>query len=274
MNRVRIYDGSFPQEMSATLSGDNSGLPPEQFRWCRNRCDSLNTWYTDMHLMKAATDFHSDRIAWLIEPPAISDSHYRLAYKLRKQFRYIFTFVRFYAEMGQPFKYYPFGGSWIADENWGLWGKGRKVSIIVSEKDTSIGHKLRHNIVGRFRNDVRVFGSGYKPIKSKIEALADFRYSIVVESWRGDWYFSEKLIDCLSVGTIPIYWGCPSIRNFFDDAGIIPFEDIDDLYQILDLIGEKDYKRRTGAVKRNLEKAKKYRCAEDWLFEKQPELFK
>ena len=273
MNRVRIYDGSFHQEMSATLSGDNSGQPPIHFKWCRNQCDSLNTWYTDIYLLKAAMNFYPERIAWLIEPPAISDNHYRLAYEIRNRFRYIFTFVRFYIELGHPFKFYPLGGSWIASENWGLWGKGKQVSIIASKKSVCTGHYLRHNIIKRLRNKLRVFGTGYRSVKSKVEALAEFRYSIVVESWKGDWYFSEKLIDCISVGTVPIYWGCPDIGRFFDETGIIQFEDISDLYQILEFIGVDDYNRRLGAVKRNLETAKKYRCAEDWLFDRQPELF-
>jgi len=226
-----------------------------------------------MHLMKAATDFHPERVAWLIEPPSISDSHYRLAYELRKRFRYIFTFVRFYAEMGHPFKYYPLGGSWINEENWGLWGKGREVSIIVSEKSISDGHRLRHQIVRLFRGEVQAFGSGYRKVKSKVEALADYRYSIVVESWRGDWYFSEKLIDCLSVGTVPIYWGCPEIGKFFDEGGIIQFSEVDELYQILDLVGNSDYNRRIDAVKRNLKTARKYFCAENWLYHRHRELF-
>ena len=273
MNRVRLLDGSFTHEMSATLSGENTGLPSTNFKWCRNRCDSLTTWYTDMHLIKAATDFHPERIAWLLEPPSISDTHYRLAYELRKQFRHIFTFVRFYVEMGHPYKFYPLGGSWIAEENWGLWGKGRNVSIIASEKSISDGHRLRHKIIKRFRGEVQPFGFGYRKVKSKVEALCDYRYSIVVESWRGDWYFSEKLIDCLSVGTVPIYWGCPEIGKFFDEGGIIPFHEIDNLYQILDFAGPDDYKRRTRAVKRNIEKAKQYRCAEDWLHKRHSELF-
>ena len=32
---------------------------------------------------------------------------------------------------------------------------------------------------------------------------------------RGDYEFDEKLIDCFLTGTVPIFWGCPSIDKFF-----------------------------------------------------------
>ena len=37
-------------------------------------------------------------------------------------------------------------------------------------------------------------------------------YSVAVES------SSETIIDCLITKTIPIYWGCPNISDFFDTS--------------------------------------------------------
>ena len=118
----------------------------------------------------------------------------------------------------------------------------------------------------------QVYGRGYNPIESKFEALAPYRYSIIVESGRFDYYFTEKLIDCLSVGTIPIYWGCPSIWEFFSLSGIVPFLTIDDLL-LLDSLTCEYYKTRTIAIKRNLELAKQYRICEDWIFENYGRIF-
>jgi len=266
MNKIRLHDGCFPYEYSATLAGDNSGEGPSFVDWCReDPCGSLFTWYTDMSLHKAEKDFAPERIAWLIEPGAISPTHYKEAYKNRKQFRKIFTFVRFFVDMGAPYLFYPLGGSWIHADNWGLHEKSNQVSIIASKKDVTEGHNLRH-LIARHYNYLDKFGTGYKEIESKLTGLAPFRYSIVVESWRGDYYFSEKLIDCLSVGTIPIYWGCPSIGDFFDTDGIRSFSTMSELDCIMSDIGVHDYNRRLEAVKRNLETAKQYRCAEDWLY--------
>ena len=266
MNKVRLNDGCFKDEYSATLSGENTGEGPTFINWCReDPCGSLFTWYTDTNLHKADLDFAPERIAWLIEPPGISDTHYKNAYKFRSQFRKIFTFVRFFVEMGAPFEFYPLGGSWIHLDHWGLHEKSSLVSLIASKKDVIEGHHLRH-LIARHYNHLDKFGTGYEPIESKLEGLAPYRYSIVVESWRGDYYFSEKLIDCLSVGTIPIYWGCPSIGEFFDEGGILSFNTMSGLDRIMNNLSNGGYEIRLQAIKNNIEIAKQFRCAEDWLY--------
>jgi hypothetical protein len=266
VNKIRLFDGCFPRSFSATLAGDNKGEGPTFFNWCRKvPCGSLFSWYTDTNLYKASDDFAPERIAWLIEPPGISDTHYRDAYRNRNQFRKIFTFVRFFAEMSSQFEFYPFGGSWIHIDNWGLHDKTRQVSLIASKKDVTEGHHLRH-LIARHYKHLDKFGTGYEPIESKMEGLAPYRYSIVVESWRGDYYFSEKLIDCLSVGTIPIYYGCPSIGEFFDAEGILSFSTMSGLDRIMSNLSVGGYEIRLQAIKNNIEIAKQFRCAEDWLF--------
>lgn len=267
MKKIRLNDGCFKEEYSATFGGENTGEGPTFVDWCREEpCESLFTWYTDTNLWRAIKDFAPERIAWLIEPPGISDTHYKNSYMRRKGFRKIFTFVRFFVEMGAPFEFYPLGGSWIHLDNWGLHKKTKQVSLIASKKDITEGHHLRHAIAKEYK-EIDCFGTAYKPIASKIEALAPFRYSVVIESWRGDYYFSEKLVDCLSVGTIPIYWGCPSIGEFFDADGIISFNTMSDLDKILrDVISKKDYGYRLDVIRNNIEIAKQFRCAEDWLY--------
>ena len=34
-------------------------------------------------------------------------------------------------------------------------------------------------------------------------------------------YFTEKLLDCFLTRTVPVYWGCPDIYEYFDLDGII-----------------------------------------------------
>jgi hypothetical protein len=45
--------------------------------------------------------------------------------------------------------------------------------------------------------------------------------------------FTEKLIDCFLTGTIPIYYGCPSIGKFFNIKGIIVIDNIHDLANVI-----------------------------------------
>lgn len=273
MKRIRLVDNSFPTAKSATLAGDNAGLGPKHFEWVRNDDQSGVTFFTDQCLHLALEDKSPKKIAWLLEPPEISNSHYELAFgELYKVFNYILTWNMDYllepcGDWNHHRLFYPFGGSWI--KGWQLYPKTKLCSIIVSEKTKTEGHRLRHEIVKRFGDRVDVFGRGYNPIDSKLEALRDYQYSIVVENVRRDYWFTEKLIDCFATGTIPIYWGCPRIGEFF---GNIPsFLTIDGLSTQLQLLGEHDYDYID--IVNNLEKARQYQCAEDWIYEHYPFLF-
>ena len=51
--------------------------------------------------------------------------------------------------------------------------------------------------------------------------LFDWMFHIAIENVSRDDYFTEKLLDCFLTRTVPIYWGCPNISNYFDAEGII-----------------------------------------------------
>ncbi len=143
--------------------------------------------------------------------------------------------------------------------------KTKEVSIIASEKATTIGHILRRRIADSFPLDV--FGRGYNEIESKATALKPYRFSVVVESSNMNDYFSEKLIDCLSMGTVPIYWGCEAVDDIFDPGGIIRFQSIKEFEDMLPTLSAFRYYARTDAIKRNIEIARRYRICEDNMLE-------
>jgi hypothetical protein len=68
-------------------------------------------------------------------------------------------------------------------------------------------------------------------------------------------------------GTIPIYWGCPSIGDFFDIDGILTFDTIDDLSEILNSLTPELYNSKIKNIKNNFELSKKYILSEDWIYE-------
>lgn len=274
MLKVALRDCLFSMhnQYSATLAGDNLKEKPRHFEWDRENEQPV-TFFTDSHL-EEVKDIDGVKVAWLIEPPELRDSRYATAWRLRDEFDYILTF--FTAALRYPnCRYYPFGGSWIAPEEYGLRDKSKMVSMIVSEKRDMAAHRLRHQAVVEFGDQMDVMGGGYRPIVSKLEGLGDYRYVVVAESCQLDTYFTEKLIDPLTVGTVPIYRGCPKLEQAFDtDGRIITWQTLDDLGEILsDVVSEDDYDSRAGAIANNLERSKWYRCAEDWIFEQYPEIF-
>ena len=138
--------------------------------------------------------------------------------------------------------------------------------MIYSDKNIFEGHRLRHEI-SKNVNEIDLFGRGTpNPVDYKEESLLDYRYSIVVENSKTDNYFTEKLIDCLAVGTIPIYWGCPNIDNYFNLDGIITFNTLEELNKILPTLNKNLYESKLDAITNNLEKSKEYNVTEDWIY--------
>ena len=52
------------------------------------------------------------------------------------------------------------------------------------------------------------------PCDDKVETLSEYKFSICFENTAYPGYVTEKIIDCLAAGTIPIYIGAPDIDNF------------------------------------------------------------
>lgn len=273
MRQIRLVDGSFSTGKSATLASENLGLGPKYFEWTRNDDQTGVTFFTDICLEQAIEDRSPKKVAWLIEPSEISDKHIKFAQDHRIFFDYVLTWDKSlisYAYNNQ-WLFYPFGGSWI--KNWNIYSKSWLVSGIFSDKTKTVGHKLRHEIASTFHNKMDLYGTGYVPIPNKTLGLSNYYYSIVVENVKHDYWFTEKLIDCFSCGTIPIYWGCPSIDEFFYPDGIIQFNTVKELSSILENLSIDDYKKRLPAIEDNFELAKQYRCTEDWIYKQYPFLF-
>ena len=59
---------------------------------------------------------------------------------------------------------------------------------------------------------------------SKAPLFETYQYAFITENSRAANYFTEKLVDCLLMKTIPIYYGAPNIGSFFDTTGWIILE--------------------------------------------------
>lgn len=138
-----------------------------------------------------------------------------------------------------------------------LHAKTKLVSMTFSNKKHLSGHALRYEIYDNLQADGRFkfvdyYGDGvgkYTPEKST--TLKEYMYSIVIENNKKDFYFTEKIFDCFASGNVPIYWGCPSIGNYFDINGIHQFDTIDELKSILLQISESKYNNMTKSIAEN-----------------------
>ena len=159
------------------------------------------------------------------------------------------------------------------DESWfQIYPKSKMTSFVASGKAFSQGHAFRKSCFDYMRqnygNDIHFFGRDFKPIKSKIEALKDYRFSIAMENSRFNNYFTEKILDCFLAGTIPIYRGPENIGDFFDINGILVFDTLDELVEIVNNLDEKTYHDKMDSVKKNYEIASEMWINNDRYFEK------
>jgi hypothetical protein len=244
-----------------TCVGGPFPFPNLPFRWDRRTTDQRRlTVYTDDSLAEVThSRDHGAKVAWLLESPLATRYAYEWMLYNFEQFDRVLTFEQGLLEALPNSIFVPLGGCWIHESERRVHAKTHNVSIIASAKRSMVGQKLRHKIIRKYGHLIdAIVGHGYAPIDNKVHGLANFRYSIIIENCRRNYYFSEKLIDCFVTGTIPIYWGCPSIGLFFDKSGMICFEHISELKSILHRIGADDYESRQAAVRRNLKTARQF----------------
>lgn len=260
MIKLHLKDSSFGHCVYS-----NNPMPPKTFskhiEWDRTPGNPKTTYYTDYHIQECDGGF-----GWLLEPRELIPHVYQYVENNPNKFKEVFTHDKeLIRKIGATFV--PFGGCWI--DNWDriIFTKTKNFSIIASGKRQLPGHTLRHQIITAAGNNIDVYGNGYRPIKDKIEGLKDYRYHFAIENCKRDFWFTEKLIDCLVTGSIPIYWGCPSISNFFNTDGFVIFDTLPELKEKLKLCTPEYYESKMPAIRENFELARKYFLAEDWLAE-------
>lgn len=72
----------------------------------------------------------------------------------------------------------------------------------------------------------KVLRSIYKgSVESKYEALSRYKFALCFENMVMPGYLTEKIFDCLFVGTIPIYLGAPDIEQYIPKSCFIDMRD-------------------------------------------------
>jgi hypothetical protein len=127
--------------------------------------------------------------------------------------------------------------------------KHLEISFLCGPKNMIEGHYLRHKIWNK-QNKINI------PIKFiyegiKIPCFEHSMFHIAVENSQNKNYFTEKIIDAFLTKTIPVYCGCPNIGDFFDENGIIKFNNEEELINIVNVLTEKDYWDRKDAIEYN-----------------------
>jgi hypothetical protein len=178
----------------------------------------------------------------------------------------------------------PFGHSWFKPDQYEIThNKIFQVSHLCGKLLKTYGQSLRHELLAR-KNEIKiptkffdVYGDRYNiedARKGKEEVFGDSMFGVAIENTSHNGYFTEKILDCFLLKTIPIYWGCTSIDKFFNSEGIIKFGNIDEFIYIINNLDENYYNSRKDIIEENYQKALQYIDYEQNIINKITEIFK
>lgn len=130
--------------------------------------------------------------------------------------------------------------------------KKMDLSWVTSNKTVFRGHRSRMKFLRKIQEQIEfdLYGYGIRPIDHKWDGLAPCRFSLAIENFSGSYYWSEKLADCFLTWTMPVYYGCTRISDYFPPESmlIIDIEDPKCAQRIREGIANKLWERNLEAI--------------------------
>lgn len=218
-----------------------------------------------------------------VEPELVMQQEQYLIANWHK-YLYIYTYNEHVFSQCPNARKYIHGTTWLNPPEYEAMVPTKKqfaVSSLCSTKmvNSSKGHSLRiklYECQKAFTHmPMTLFRSQQKPVlpdfgnnpllgERKMPLFEQFQFSIIIENSKQINYFTEKIMDCILCKTIPIYYGCPNIGEFFDVRGIIIIEAEEveaaliELHQKIGNLDESYYSRHLEFVESNYLTALKF----------------
>jgi len=128
--------------------------------------------------------------------------------------------------------------------------KDRLVSVVCSKDASTRGHRERTEFVEKlcrhFEDRLGIFGRGFRYVEDKWDAIAPYKYQIVLENSQFPDYWTEKLSDAFLGGAYVFYHGCPNLSDYFSVGSYktIDIHDFDGTVTEMDeAMGSGEYER-------------------------------
>jgi hypothetical protein len=107
--------------------------------------------------------------------------------------------------------------------------KVKRVSVVTSTLRSTSGHAVRNRFLERLSRHriarfIDFYGGGRRLIEDKWDAIAPYKYHLALENSSRLHYWTEKLADAFLGYSLPIYWGCRNIGDFFATESVIPLD--------------------------------------------------
>jgi hypothetical protein len=141
-----------------------------------------------------------------------------------------------------------FGYMWYSNPKRDIVTKTKLMSIVVSEKHWAPGHAYRHTLIEKIIEanlPIDIYGKGSMKYSHKsnnvkgefndAEPYENYMYSICIENFTSNHYFSEKIMSPLLHNCMPIYLGCKQIHEYFDDILLLSGNINDDIQLLVEI---------------------------------------
>lgn len=258
--KINLYGNSFLHNKVDGLISSTENKKPEQACFVLDGSGKINLFVDKGILEVNKVKNNYPNYAWLLESKTIQPD--LIKYFLNDTQNKIEPFVKIFTHnqkllnLNNKFVFLYPTHYWV-DEN-KLTEKSKLVSMIASTKKATKMQKTRNKYAKKMENKIDVFGEGRNLIQKKEEGLSEYYFSIVIENDLTNNYFSEKILDCFAMKTIPIYLGSRNIKNYFDINGIIWFDQFK-----LNKLTEELYFSKIESVERNYRLVKNFKMPED-----------
>ena len=106
----------------------------------------------------------------------------------------------------------------------------RMLDQLSTYKKVDSGGKVRNNIGRHIGN----------ALEDKLDWMKEYKFALVFENSSFPGYTTEKLIEALLCGTIPIYWGNPLVSEDFNTEAFINVHDFPDFASVVEQVQKVD----------------------------------
>jgi len=268
-----IWEGNYSVRNDTTYRYGNK-LNYFEYNW--NTPENERTVvFSDLAIPTAALPRFSQvthKVAWLMEGPGVYASYGLFKEVLTWLLNHLHLFSavatcddELVARYPDKMVFVPLGVILVPKEHSKIYAKSKLCSMVAGRL-----YYPRDIIYNHYNTSDKIefLGKGVnKPFNQIVDAFKDYRYHVSVPSCANNRFFSSTITDAFACGTVPIWWGCDKIGEFFNDRGLIVVRSMEELDDALNVMSEADYLSRMDAIVENHARVERYRATENVLWE-------
>ncbi|MCL4730308.1 MAG: hypothetical protein KJ044_07750 [Planctomycetes bacterium] len=209
------------------------------------------------------------RVLFLCEPVVIKNLRRKTA-RFAAEFDHILTFDPWVLRRFAHATKFVYGTAWVGRQPE---RKEFSISSVIGTKTITKGHRLRQKFwrkSAKITNPLKLYFSRQfteAGISLPPDSLMlgedkhppfESQFHVAIENCRAPDYFTEKIVDCFRTRTVPIYWGCTNIAQYFNPRGMIVARTLWGLIRACNRVTPQTWDSMRDAIEDNYRRAEQY----------------